>query len=566
MSRNSGAPAVFISSTSDDLREYRKAVERAASRAGFRQVMMEDFPSVGHPPLDVCRDRVNQADVLVVIVAHRYGWVPPGQPVNQFKSITWLECEEAVRQGKEVLVFLVDPSCDWPLDHYEDYRIAAATKLRTATIELFEEVNRNVAQLDAFKHWLDSQFTRTTFRNQDDLRGNVETALREWRDHSPAFGPAVMPAASSDPAKYLDYLREQTGWIDIRGLQVGTGKAHRFPIEDLYIPLTKARPAAATTEVTDREPWELEAALSRRRLVIVGDPGSGKTTFLRRVTFAMCDPAVTSAATDAGATGFMRRLAAIFSGRDRAEAVPALPVLIRIADLAEHIRNCKQTPSLEAPTTLDSPAWLVHFLKTKSREFHWDLDADFFERNLSEGSAILLLDGLDETPRTADRESIARLFEHATQAYKQCRIVVTTRPLAYTGRSLLDGFESAQIEPLEAGAIQNFLEQWCRGLFPASANAAELHLAELAEALRSSAEIRRMARSPVMLTALAVVHWNERRLPEQRADLFESILTWRRGRAKSARGANPPTVAWRFCKQSLSRCRAIRTGGRCRYQ
>src|SRR5207245_1200694 len=29
-----------------------------------------------------------------------------------------------------------------------------------------------------------------------------------------------------------------------------------------------------------------------------------------------------------------------------------------------------------------------------------------------------------------------------------------------------------------------------------------------------------------MLTALAVVHWNERRLPEQRADLYDSILTW----------------------------------------
>ena len=35
-----------------------------------------------------------------------------------------------------------------------------------------------------------------------------------------------------------------------------------------------------------------------------------------------------------------------------------------------------------------------------------------------------------------------------------------------------------------------------------------------------------MARNPVMLTALAVVHWNERRLPEQRADLYNSIITW----------------------------------------
>jgi len=45
-------------------------------------------------------------------------------------------------------------------------------------------------------------------------------------------------------------------------------------------------------------------------------------------------------------------------------------------------------------------------------------------------------------------------------------------------------------------------------------------------ALRCRPEIRRLARTPVMLTALAVVHWHEKRLPEQRADLYESILEW----------------------------------------
>ena len=46
------------------------------------------------------------------------------------------------------------------------------------------------------------------------------------------------------------------------------------------------------------------------------------------------------------------------------------------------------------------------------------------------------------------------------------------------------------------------------------------------DALTCRAEIRRMAVNPVMLTALAVVHYNERRMPEQRVDLYESIITW----------------------------------------
>jgi hypothetical protein len=64
-------------------------------------------------------------------------------------------------------------------------------------------------------------------------------------------------------------------------------------------------------------------------------------------------------------------------------------------------------------------------------------------------------------------------------------------------------------------------------------------LSELLMALRSRREIRRMARNPVMLTALAVLHWNEKRLPEQRADLYESIITWL-ARARMRPGRSSP--------------------------
>jgi hypothetical protein len=66
----------------------------------------------------------------------------------------------------------------------------------------------------------------------------------------------------------------------------------------------------------------------------------------------------------------------------------------------------------------------------------------------------------------------------------------------------------------------------CQALFGESAESTKRHYAELSHALQAVLEIRRMARNPVMLTALAVMHWHERRLPEQRADLYESILKW----------------------------------------
>jgi hypothetical protein len=51
--------------------------------------MMEYFPASGHAPsLQACREMVAQAEVVVVLVAHRYGWVPDGPENPDAKSVT----------------------------------------------------------------------------------------------------------------------------------------------------------------------------------------------------------------------------------------------------------------------------------------------------------------------------------------------------------------------------------------------------------------------------------------------------------------------------------------------
>jgi hypothetical protein len=463
-------PTVFISSTSEDLKPYRAAARDAALRAGFRPDMMEYFGVGGtRPPLGECLAKVSASDVVVVIVAHRYGWKPSEPPGDGSKSVTWLECEHAVNHGKEVLSFLVDEDHPWPP----------------------KQTQHDEPRLAEFKQWLAGRRFRELFTTPEDLRGKVESALHKWR--------GAAPTVEGDPAKYLDDLRKETAFIDIRGLQVGAGKAYRFPIEDLYIPLTTAAAPGERGELTVRDPVRLEDALKHRRLVITGDPGAGKTTFLRHIAFKMCD--------------------------DLTRATAArLPILVRIAELAEHIRACRDQH--KGPTVAAAPTWLPHWLAARSTEFNWGLDEAFFERKLKSGEAAILLDGLDETPNRTAREAMARLLENATRAYEKCSFVVTTRPLAYQGQAVLDGFEIANIAPLEPQAIETFLRRWCGALFSESSASSASHFAELSGALRARAEIRRMARNPVTLTALAVVHWNERRLPEQRADLYESILIW----------------------------------------
>jgi hypothetical protein len=502
--------------------------------------MMEYWRAGGkRPPLDACLAKVDDADVVVVIVSHRYGWVP-GKNNPDDKSITWLECEQAVNSdGKEVIAFLVDEKYDdWPVKMREGYRLSEAVEDGKYTPKLAQEVQRNIGKLKEFKGWLNHRRVRATFRTPENLRREIEGALREWKAQPAARKKrgTAKKTRKDDPRKYFNWLREETAYIDVRGLVVGSGKAHNFPIEDLFIPLTTAmglekaeaagsrkNPSRRTRkelryldphglEAAGRKPVELHEALTSERLVIVGDPGSGKTTFLRRIGFALSQT-------------WLEEDPEAASSRLNIKDKP-FPIFLSIGRLLQHMRNAREAKEPGLPTTADSPAWLPHYLTTLNNESNWGLGNDFFQEKLRDGPCIVLLDGLDEAPSRRDREKMARLVEHATNACGHSRFVVTSRPVAYRRQAVLSRFREVQIEPLDAGAMETFLKRWSEALHKESPERARQHGDELLSALRNLPEVRRMARIPVMLTALAAVHWNQRRLPEQRADLYESIITW----------------------------------------
>ncbi|MBC8871588.1 MAG: SUMF1/EgtB/PvdO family nonheme iron enzyme [Planctomycetes bacterium] len=337
------------------------------------------------------------------------------------------------------------------------------------------------------------------------------------------------PPRPADPTPYLRDLLERTSHIDIRGLQAGTGRANRFPIEQLFISLTttgaSTRRDALVKAHRRRQPDSdenaelamvqqravpLQEALRNDRLVVVGDPGAGKTTFLRRVAHALCQ---TQLGEVAGAA--KERLGV----EDR-----VFPIFVRIGDLAQHLlRESHQTAP---PAGDDTPAWLPHYLGAAGEANSWGLDAGFFRQQLESGQCTVLLDGLDEAPDRSLRERLSRLIENVTRTYNACRFAVSSRPAAYTGEVVLSDFAHARIDPLSDDAVATFLSRWCESIYAESEKTAAEHGDELLGAVQARVDIRRMARNPVMLTALAVVHWNERRLPEQRADLYNSIIRW----------------------------------------
>lgn len=539
-------PIVFISSTSEDLKHHRAAAREGAGKAGFAVEAMEQFSASPNLPLDKCLQKVDAADVLVLIVAYRYGWVPPQKrKFEQRKSITWLECERAQKNGIPIFSFVVDLGTPWDDKLKEEHRVGAAMASGTHSsdelVDLLTEVNRNVAQLKAFKSWINNNFIRETFTNTEDLRGKVDGALTRWlHDHPEQIStddpePAA-PQTTNDPDAYLRSLELETCSIDIHGLRVGTGTVYRFPIDEIYIPLRTSghltgprdmdsdasdsndkaaeRRDKHLREAHDSGHTKLDEALAHQRLVIVGDPGAGKTTFIRRVAWLLC-----RANLDQQPEILRQRLG--FTGDLQPDVLPAF---IRVSDLAEHVRV--SADRADRPTNGNSPAWLADFLGTRCQERAQGLDAAFFQQQIADGKVLFLIDGLDEAPSDRVRQEMSDIIKSAATAYRNCRIVVSTRPGGYRDDVVLSGFARAEIGALDDQAIAGFLGRWTEALYPENPTRAAEHLADLLESLAARMEIRRLARNPVMLTALGVVHWNERRMPEQRAELYESILMW----------------------------------------
>lgn len=131
------------------------------------------------------------------------------------------------------------------------------------------------------------------------LRRILQLLPRDRSEEAPGFPGGRMAREQcppkADASDYLQRVASQTDKIRIHGLEVGTDKAMLLPIDQLYIRLTTTRARGAGPDEGrggkldegfargEGEAVDLREALTDRCLVVVGDPGAGKSTFVQRV-------------------------------------------------------------------------------------------------------------------------------------------------------------------------------------------------------------------------------------------------------------------------------------------
>jgi hypothetical protein len=329
------------------------------------------------------------------------------------------------------------------------------------------------------------------------------------------------PQPKAEPADYLRTLWGKTQMIDLDHFQPPDATVRQFFIERLYTKLStviveERQDRLAEFEKAGKEgDISLHEALKRHRLmVLVGDPGSGKTTFLRRISFELCHVGLgrNRAATD----GRSRPIELLMEC-----AWETLPILSDAKTLASHIWS-GGVPTRGALADRADPRWLFDYLESA-----YGLASSYFETEAERG-CILLVDAFDEVPDEVHREKIGELLRNlaADERYQKIRIVGTSRPGEHGGLTRISQFQTARIAALGKEEIDTFVTNWGGAVYPALKEEAAAFTNTLREEIRRP-QVKILAKNPMMLTALAVLHFAEkRRLPEQRSELYKYILEW----------------------------------------
>ncbi|MFH8485329.1 NACHT domain-containing protein [Streptomyces longisporoflavus] len=244
-----------------------------------------------------------------------------------------------------------------------------------------------------------------------------------------------------------------------------------------------------------------------RVLVVIGAPGSGKTTLARNTALELCER--------------------------RWWRQNQLPVLIYLRDHAAELLGDEQ-PSL-AKVAVTAPA-----LEGK-------ITPDWLEHRLDRGGCLILLDGLDEVADPAERGRVVAWVARQIDRHPHNTYVVTSRPHGYQSNPLPRA-EVLQVRRFTPDQVKRFLQQWSYaterrarlGTDHEVQAAAARNAADLISRLRSRPALYDLAANPLLLTMTANVHRYRGQLPGSRAELYAEmcdVLLHRRTEARGLRDA-----------------------------
>ena len=240
----------------------------------------------------------------------------------------------------------------------------------------------------------------------------------------------------------------------------------------------------------------LDAVTEHSKLMVLGKPGAGKTTFLKHI--------------------------AIECNQGKFEA-NLIPIFIPLKIFAEDARSADDFRILQYINKEFTSCGITEQSET--------------ETVLSQGRGLILLDGLDEVPEEYSDE-VVRQIRYFAQNYFNNRFIITCRIAAHKYRFQNDGFTDVEVADFNEKQIEDFAKNWfvafSKNNHDQGLNLASKFIDQLK--LRENQQIRELAVTPILLNLTCLVFQSIGNFPSKRSKLYEQGLDILLKRWDEARG------------------------------
>ncbi len=305
---------------------------------------------------------------------------------------------------------------------------------------------------------------------------------------------------------YLSNVQRRHGYVRLLGMPDRSDRPN-VPIEFMVVPpVVSQRPISVDSNPKEWMPQceSLVAALERYgRVLLLGDPGTGKTTFFDYLAWLLT-----------------------FAGGNS----PTLARFGWVLPVPMVLRELR----LRSVTTFDGllGAFLSQPVGKPLRE------GDYIRSMLDEGRALVMLDGIDEIGSKEARLNLREAVFDGMRRFPDCLWLLSSRIVGYGEvpfeRRQVPGKNSGgnadpnapkigkrYVAPFNDGRIKRFVQNWytMRDKDALKEGKAD----ELVQAIGKDEALQRLARVPNILALMALVHRNEAILPHERWLLYERI-------------------------------------------